>query len=67
MKSAIILVLALLIGCATEPAIKPASGELHIISHKCDQWGVASITVLATAETIATMKWSNEAICGVPS
>lgn len=63
MKSTTILALALLAGCAT----KPPAGELHIISHKCDQWGVASITVLATAETVATMTWSNEGICGVPS
>jgi hypothetical protein len=51
-------------GCAAAPEPK---GEIKILGHTCDQWGVASMTVVSTGPTVATMRWSNEGVCGTPS
>ena len=61
----VVVASALLASCASAP--EAPAGEIHILGHTCDQWGVASVTVIATGETIATLRWSNEAVCGVPS
>lgn len=43
------------------------TGQLVIVGHECDEWGVAKVDVVVTGPGHYTIRWSNKNVCGTPS
>lgn len=56
----------LLAGCASAEKL-PERPQIHVLTHKCDQWGVAQFTAVVTGPGVVSLQWDNAAVCGTPS